>query len=92
MPLTKGKKGLLKQIAYQPVLRWLGTTDIYDDKCIRCIRCHCLGEILISLQKKNGLFLTSTFLRATLTTASKRRRSTGQLCSWAHLQCQLPSE
>lgn len=29
--MAKGKKGLLKQIAYQPVFRWLlETTDIYN--------------------------------------------------------------
>lgn len=57
VPLAKGKKGLLKQIAYHPVSRWVETTGIYSDKCIRCVRCHCLGEILISLQgKKRRLF------------------------------------
>lgn len=33
--MAKGKKRLLKQIAYQPVLRWLlGTADIHNDN--RC--------------------------------------------------------
>lgn len=59
VPLAKGKKGLLKQIAYQPV----GTTGIYSDKCIRCVRCHCLGEILISLQEKNDFFRLLLFSR-----------------------------
>ena len=31
VPLAKGKKGYFKQIAYQPVFRWLlGTADIYN--------------------------------------------------------------